>query len=549
VSIQGQPAAGGDGDRDRGTGGRRRLLVTAAGLAAGALVPGCSGRSSGETAGRPVPTAPAGSPGSPGSPGTTRSAPATPAAADWSALAGDLAGRLVRPDDHDYATARLLYNPRFDHVRPAAVAFCATPADVRNCLAFARRYGVTPTPRAGGHSYLGASTGPGLVVDVSRMTETRVDTGADTAVVGAGVRLIDLYARLADRGVTVPAGTCPTVGVTGLTLGGGIGVTCRAYGLTSDNLLAAQVVTADGRIVTASASREPELFWALRGAGGAGGFGVVTSLTLRTRPVGEVTVFSLRWPWSRAAAVVRAWQAWAPAAPDELWSGCHLPGGTVDGGRAVQVSGLFLGDPAALRDQVERLFARAGADPARQSLQPTSHGQAMMIMAGCARRTVAECHLPWSAPGGELERESYRAASDIVTRPLPAAGIATLIRQVERQRSVTVLLDALGGAVNRVPAGATAFVHRDGLFTVQYLASWKTGAAPAAQVRARAWIRAARAAMRRFVSGQAYQNYPDEDLAGWAQAYYGANYPRLVRVKARYDPDRLFRPPQGIPPR
>jgi hypothetical protein len=171
-----------------------------------------------------------------------------PAPADWSALREGLAGRLIRPGDAAYDSARRLYNPRFDGIRPGGVAYCANPSDVAECLAFARRTGVPVAARSGGHSYAGWSSGSGLIVDVARMNGVRASSGR--AVIGAGAQLIDVYDRLAARGVGIPAGSCPTVGIAGLTLGGGLGVVARKYGLTCDVLESVRIVTADGKIRT-----------------------------------------------------------------------------------------------------------------------------------------------------------------------------------------------------------------------------------------------------------------------------------------------------------
>jgi FAD/FMN-containing dehydrogenase len=266
-------------------------------------------------------------------------------------------------------------------------------------------------------------------------------------------------------------------------------------------------------------------------------------------------MFFLGWPWRRAAGVLGAWQTWAPSVPDELWSTAHALAAPGAATPHVKVNGLFIGAVDELERHLDRLYARVGAAPSSSVVQASTYQHAMMVMAGCSRRSVAACHLPWQVPGGALQRETYAGKSDIVTRPLPSAGIGTVLREVERRQGTRepggggVLLDALGGAVNRVPAGQTAFVHRDGLFTIQYLASWRPRDPAAVARRNLTWLRGFRGAMRPYVSGQAYQNYPDEDLTDWRRAYYGANYPRLVRVKARYDPDQLFRPPQGIPPR
>ncbi|MEW9527202.1 FAD-binding oxidoreductase [Microbispora sp. NPDC049125] len=465
----------------------------------------------------------------------TAAAAAGPRASDWAALGRGLDGRLIRPGDAAYDPARRVFNTAFDSVRPAGVAYCKTPGDVAECLAFARRFAVPVTSRSGGHSYAGWSTGKGLVIDVSPMSG--VSHSGGHATVGAGARLVDVYAKLGAHKVSIPAGTCPTVGVAGLTLGGGIGVVSRTYGLTCDALESVRMVLADGRVVTCSATENPDLFWASRGGGG-GNFGVATSFTFRTHPTRDVTVFFLHWPWAKAAAVLRAWQAWAPSAPDAMWSNCHL---NHDPSLDVQVGGLYLGGKAGCEKLLQKLVDRVGSGPSTRYVATSAYDHAMMVMAGCSSLTVAQCHRPGSLPGqtsgGKLVRDSFSAASHMAYAPLPTAGIKALVAQVAAGGRHSVLLDALGGAIGRVRSDATAFPHRKALFSVQYYAHFGGAAA---------WTQTAHAAMRPYFGDHAYVNYIDPKLKDWRKQYYGANAARLARVKAAYDPKRLFRLPQGI---
>ena len=220
-------------------------------------------------------------------------------------------GRVVSRADRGYRRARRLFNAPFDAVKPTAVAFCETVADVRKTVRWAKRHGVRIAARSGGHSYGGYSSTRGLVVDVGRLDQVVVDVDASTALVGAGSRLIDVYAALWEQGVAIPAGSCPSVGIAGLALGGGHGFSSRKFGLTCDSLLAATMVSAAGKVVRCSASENEDLFWALRGGVG-GNFGIVTDLTFRVHPVNEVATFRVQWPWEQAAIAVDAWQAFAP---------------------------------------------------------------------------------------------------------------------------------------------------------------------------------------------------------------------------------------------
>jgi len=534
--------------------GRRAFLRFAVAAGGAGLLASCSGNSRSTPAG---PTARS-SPGSTGSSAASRAAGSAggsgvpPSAADWTALGHDLSGTLVRPGEAAYAVAKRQFDPRFDSLHPAGIAYCRNPHDVSTCLAFVRKYGVPVAARSGGHSYAGWSSTSGLIVDVTPMAG--VNVSGSTATVGAGTRLADFYNGLSAHGRVVPGGSCPTVGIAGLTLGGGVGVVSRAYGLTSDNLTSLQIVTADGLVRTCSASSNPDLFWACRGGGG-GNFGVVTSFTYRTYPASEIILFFLSWPWSAAARVISAWQSWAPHAPDELWSNLHLAAAPGGSNPTIQVGGTYLGGTSAAYAQLEKLYAAVGEDPSSPFLEVSpSWLHAMLVEAGCASLTVNECHLSSQNPAGQLARAGEYAKSDFFTKPLSSGGIGTLLSGVQSLQRVSgasggaggIAFDALGGAVNRVAPGATAFVHRDALFQAQYTTTWPTGAAAAGVARQHAWQQSFWQSMRPYASGQAYQNYIDPALTNWRQAYYGANYNRLAQVKGSYDPGRVFTFPQAI---
>ncbi|MGW2426870.1 FAD-binding oxidoreductase [Streptomyces sp. NPDC001640] len=476
---------------------------------------------------------------------TTTATSSPRAAADLKALSKDLDGALVRPGDRAWATARQLYNTRFDSLKPTAVAYAAHADDIRTVLAYARAQGVKVAIRNGGHSYAGWSSGDDrLIIDVGKLNTIRASAGE--AVVGAGSKLIDVYRALTAKGVTIPAGSCPTVGVSGLTLGGGHGVVSRAYGLTCDSLTQATLITADGKQVAASATENADLFWALRGAGN-GNFGVVTELRFRTHPAPQAVSAYMTWPWSRAAAVLGAWQEWGPDQPDEIWSSCHLENG---GTPTVSVAAFSLGTYGELQNAVDRLAARVGAPARSVSLNRHSYESAMESYAGCSSfPTDAQCHLPGSTPGrseqGALGRETYAARSDFFDRSIPAAGIQTILAQVAQARggAGSVAFTALGGAVNRVSPTATAFVHRRSRMLAQYIASWQPGTSG---TTAQSWLTSAHTSMRGYASGAAYQNYTDPTLTDWRKAYYGDAAPRLAQLKHQYDPTGFFTFPQAL---
>lgn len=484
---------------------------------------------------------------------------AGPGTSDWMALRSALSThKLIRPQNRVYPTAKELFDPRFDYKRPAGIAYCASPGDVTACLAFVRKFGLPVAARSGGHSYTGWSSTPGttgLMVDVTAMNSFQVGSGP-TVRVGTGLRLIDLYNRLAARGLAVPGGSCPTVGVAGLALGGGVGVLGRAFGLTSDALESVQIVTADGTVRSCNASRNSDLFWACRGGGG-GNFGIATAFTFRTHRLSRLVVFFLSWPWSRAAKVVAGWQSWAPYQPDALWSNLHMSAAQRGGTPTIQVGGTYLGSVAGCQQLLRVLYSRVGSAPSGQPfVAERTYQQAMMLEAGCANLSVSECHLPSQTPNGKLVRVPSYAKSDFFTRKIPPAGIRALVTGIERMRGVrgaaggvgAIAFDAFGGALNRPGPSSTAFVHRNSLFLAQYSTSWNQGGEAAAVGRQHAWLRSFYASMRPWASGQCYQNYLDPDLKNWRQAYYGANYARLAQIKTTYDPQQVFQFPQGITP-
>jgi FAD/FMN-containing dehydrogenase len=482
-------------------------------------------------------------------PALVRLAAAAPPDRRLRELASSIHGTVVAPGSALYDQARLLESTRFDAVHPQAVVYCTSALDVAKTLRWARKYSIHLVPRSGGHSYAGYSTTTGVVLDVSRMNGVTARSG--TAVVGAGAQLIDVYSKLAARGVTIPAGSCPSVGVAGLALGGGVGYASRKLGLTCDNVKSLQVVTAAGEILTCDASHHPDLYWACRGGGG-GNFGVATSFTFRTHAVSSVATYSIEWPWAQARQAVAAWQAFAPHAPDELFSVCDLLAtdpGPANARAHVVSSGQFFGTEADLKTLIAPL-ASTGT-PTTVSTKTRTYVEAVLFFAGCSGETVAQCHL---SPRGTVGRSTFQAKSDYVRTPLSATAIDRLVAAIDaRQASPqlgrgSVLLDAYGGAINRVPKAATAFVHRDQLFAIQYIAQWAPGVAASRIAANKQWLSSLTSAMRPDVSGQAYQNYIDPGLAGWAAAYYGSNYSRLRAVKRKYDPRNTFRFAQSIRP-
>ena len=437
------------------------------------------------------------------------------AAPSWDSLRAALTGTLVLPGESTYDQAIQLHQAKWDVIHPQAVAYCKSTGDVATCLRFAQNNSLAFSVRSGGHSNAGYSTTPGLVIDVSRLNSVRA-TGS-TVRLGPGAQGVDITNTLSALGLQVISGTCPTVAMGGFLQGGGLGPASRKYGTAADRLVSARVVLADGKALTASANDNPDLFWALRGGGG-GNFGIVTRFEARVHRVGAAARFSASFP--SAGAALAAWEAWAPETDPRLTSVLQL--GT---GSATAV-GQDLGSERRLAALLGPL-RRAGAS----------------VSTGSASYGALQVH--WGN-GRTTPRTTFSAKSHYVRKRLPERVRDALLAELARGGAVAglgtgmLILDAYGGALNRPRPGATAFVHRDARYSIQYLAYHDDGGAAS-----RGWLRRMHGIVAPHADG-AYQNYMDADLRGWRGEYYGRNLERLEQVRARYDPDRRFRCPRGI---
>lgn len=505
----------------------RRGLLRAAGIGAagGIVAPRLGGAAAPEAT--PVPAA------------VATPAPSLGEAA-WAELAGRLRGWLLRPGDAMYPAAAIVNAARYAGTRPAGIAVCVTPADAAACVAWVRKTGIPFAVRSGGHSYAGFSTSDGLVIDVTGMRSVSVDPAAATVTVAAGANNANVGDALAPYGVYFPGGRCPTVGVSGLTLGGGWGFSNRLLGMTCDSLLATELVTADGATVKASATEHPDLFWAVRGAGG-GNFGVHTSFTYQAVAAGDVTVVSLSWSGGDTPALVDALCRLQVGAPRELGlrlavrSQARMPR-TQPAPLDLDVIGLYWGTPAeaaALLAPVERVQAAESRTVAAM------------------RFPAAREFLAATTPTG-----TYGIKTGFVRGAPSAAAITTMLEWVGRMPGVpsraqesTLGLYCWGGKVNDVAPEATAFVHRDADLLFKCEALWTPQDPPDLIAANLDWLEAYMAAMRPYLAGGAYQNFTDRALTDWPQQYYGQNFARLMAVKQTWDPGNLFRFGQSIPPK
>ncbi|MEV6621343.1 FAD-binding oxidoreductase [Amycolatopsis sp. NPDC051106] len=445
----------------------------------------------------------------------------------WDGLRG--LGELRFPGDPGFAAVSPV-NRRFAATRPAAVLSVSRTEDVARAVGWARAESVPVTVRGGGHSYAGHSAGPGLVLDLGRLSGIRVDRGTGRVTVGGGTPMKALYAGLRPWDLTFPLGNSDTVGIGGLTLGGGVTTISRAHGLTCDALVSTDVVLADGRVVTASASENPDLFWACRGGGG-GNFGVNTSFTFQARPAPTGSTCVVLWAWPHAVEVLAAMQEIMLAAPEAFSARIGISRSAGDDG-VVSVVGHHLGPASELWELLAPAFAVAAPDrvdiedrdfwDAASFLHHSSEGGAFAVRTRCTPHAIAD------------------------------AGLEALVRAVEKwpgggnPDGAGVALFAWGGAIGRVPVADTAFPHRDTKFLLSLDTSWAEGDTPGAVAANLDWLHALHAETGEFAPDASYVNFTDPDLEDWRGAYYGPNAARLAEVKRRYDPDRFFSHPQGL---
>jgi len=449
-------------------------------------------------------------------------------------LKNGFTGEILRPSDGAYESARKIWNAMIDK-RPAVIARCATTSDVVRGVNFARDTGLVLAIRGGGHNIAGnALCDDGLVIDLSKMKAARVDPARRRVTIEGGATLADLDAATQAHGLATPVGINSTTGIAGLTLGGGFGWLSRKYGMTIDNLESAEVVTAAGEMVRASASEHPDLFWALRGGGG--NFGVVTRFEFRLHPVGpDVLSGLIVYPLSEAKSVLQQYRDFVAKAPEALsvWTVLRqapplpfLPT-EVHGQGIVALALLYAGDPK----QGEPLIAplRTFGTPLGEhvGVQPyTAWQRAFDPLLTAGARNYWKSHNLSTLKDGLLD------AVIASIRKLPSP-------QCE------IFFGALGGATTRPAPDSAAYPHRDATFVMNVHGRWED---PADDTRGIGWARDFFDASAPFASGGVYVNFLTADEGDRVRAAYGPNYDRLTQVKRTYDPDNLFRMNQNIKP-
>jgi FAD/FMN-containing dehydrogenase len=452
-----------------------------------------------------------------------------------SAIGEDFAGELLAPGDAGYDEARTLWNADVDR-RPRLIARCCSATDVVEAVRLAREQDLRLSVRGGGHGVGGhAVVDDGLMIDLSPMKGVRVDPAARTVRAEAGVVLGELDGACQAYGLATPAGIVTHTGISGLTLGGGIGWLMRKHGATVDNLLSAEVVTADGALVTASEEHEPELFWGLRGGGG--NFGVVTSFEYRAHQIGpEVLAGAVAYPIESAGEVLRGYRDAVADAPDELTtiltlrSVPALPAYPEEhwGRSVVNVAACWCGDRAK-GEEVLRPLRTLG----------TSVYDLVQHRPFVDLQRMFDPSVPW---GWHYYWKTWEVPS------LADGAIDLLVDAAAALPSPQsyVIVFQLGGAISRVPEDATAYPQRDAAFNVNINGVWLPGEDRAAPVQ---WVRSLHERLEPFAAGRAYVNFLGDEPQQLVRDMYGAaKYARLVALKDRYDPENVFRLNQNILP-
>jgi FAD/FMN-containing dehydrogenase len=444
-------------------------------------------------------------------------------------------GTTLRPTDPAYDEARQVFNGLIDR-RPDRILRCHSTADVVAALATARLEGLPVSVYGGGHGVTGSAVvDGGICIDLRGINDVVVNAEARTAHVGGGATWGAIDAATQEHGLAVTGGRMSTTGVGGLTLGSGSGWLERAYGFTCDNLVSAQVVTADGRVVTASEADHPDLFWALRGGGG--NFGIVTQFTFRLHPVGPIVLGGmLMYPAAMAGDLLRFWRDFMSDAPDEVGTAvAFITAPPLDfvpepvrGQPVVGVVACYAGDPAAGEEALAPLLEFG--PPAVNLVQPMPYVAVQRLLDDPNPKGMRNY---WSA-------DFYDS--------LPDEAIDTLVSHAIRPASplAQTIVVAGGGAIARVPEDATAFGQRTAPINIHYLTMWADPADDDANIE---FTREISTVMKPWSTGRFYLNFIGDEGPGRVEAAYGPEkYARLQKIKRVWDPHNVFRHNQNIPP-
>ncbi len=435
-------------------------------------------------------------------------------------------GMILVPSSAQYADMQKTLNLRHQNIRPQVRVLCQTERGIASCIQWARQNNIPLALRNGGHSYEGFSLSPGLVIDLRLMNRRQLSADKSVLHVQSGALLGTVYETVAPYGLAIAAGTCPTVGITGHTTGGGYGLLARPLGLACDSLLEATIIDAQGRRLTANEQNNSDLFWALRGAG-SGSFGVITDLKFKTHQIKMATTFVVRWrvPVETAIQIATLWQIWAVEAPRGITPllNCTLVGQDVQ----LTLVGQTITSRARLESELQKYFlSQIAAAPTTYRVSSKTWIEAVRQFSGGST--------PYYIKG----------KSDYVKSALTAEALRELFQKMPA--GVAVLFDAYGGAIQDKTDQDTGFAHRENtICSLQYYLQWSSPQETTAKLQT---LQTYYQHLRPYMSGGAYFNYCDLDLGtNYAQAYWGDNVEHLKNIKKIYDPENVFTHKQGIP--
>ena len=438
-----------------------------------------------------------------------------------------LTGTVIYPDDPEYQQARMNWNP-FTNALPIVFVFAQQKEDVANAVKWARENNVPIRMRSGRHALAKdfSQTNGGIVIDTSQMRKVMLDKTQGIATVQAGIRVGPLVKMLALEGILAPFGDSSTVGIGGISTGGGITVIQRTTGVISDNILAATVVDANGDILRVSETENPDLLWAIRGGGG-GNFGIITSYTFKIRPAPfQVGIFQIIWPWEQLERVIDVWQRWSPTVDERLGTILEITPKT-DG--LLRSQGIFLGPKAELENLITTL---------------TDVGSPIRVFID--EVTLPEAIEFWAPAESLFDTQNTSWSSTWVEQILPPEAIEAIRSFLEKAKgseSGFFFLNS-GGAMNQVPPKDTAFFWRNTKYYMEWNAAWTEESETQKNIE---FVEKTRIQLQPFVTGS-YVNVPDLNIKNYGQEYYGDNFARLQKVKAQYDPENVFNFVQSIPP-
>lgn len=435
---------------------------------------------------------------------------------------GELTGKVITPCDSEYALLRLEYNLDINKF-PLAIVYCYNPVDVSNAVKWSRRYHIELRIRTRGHNYEGYSTDNDvLVIDTMYMNKIYIDNNKDIAIIQAGANLGCIYSKLAEQGYGFNGGTCPSVGISGLLLGGGIGLSCRYLGLVIDNLLEIKIVTDNGILLTANRHVNSELFWALRGAGG-GNFGVATSYIFKVHKVDKITVIQLRWNAISREDFLDLWQCWLRTVDRKIscFAGFNKEG--------IYLNGFFYGDKFEAEKILECFLRLPGL------LKVSSIEYVPFIN---AVRAIGSFYGP---------PNRFKATGRFVYKDLSKINIKKLVEYVDKspgEDNCFIRLYSLGGAIKEIPSNYSAYYYRNARYIIGITADFEKN--DHAQIY-KNWVAEVFKYLKPLTNGS-YVNFPYAELKNYGFEYYGENYCDLKKIKKVYDPQNVFKFEQSIKP-